>query len=364
MNYQRRRELLTRKLRDAGGEAMLVTKFVNVTYLTGFTGDDSYLLLTRDKAILLSDSRYEEQLAEECPGLELEIRRTPTTMTESLAGVCKVCRVHSLAVEGESMTLAHQERLAKAMPEATWHSVSDWVEDLRAIKEPEEVAEIRRSIALAEEVFAHLKAHLRGDQTERLLAADLEHQIRLRGGRGCAFPPIVAAGPRAALPHAQVTDAVVGGHPLLLVDWGAKAGLYCSDLTRVLAIAGVSPQLEEVYGVVLEAQARAIAAVRPGALMNAVDAAARNYIAEAGHGDHFGHGLGHGFGLEIHEHPRLSPSENKPLRPGMVITIEPGVYLPGWGGVRIEDDVLVTEGGCEILTSTPKGLSQCVAPLA
>jgi Xaa-Pro aminopeptidase len=364
MDFHRRRELLTRKLRDQDLDAMLITKFVNVTYLTGFTGDDSYLLLTRDKAVLLSDSRYAEQLGEECSGLELEIRRTPTTMTESLAGVCQSCRVGTVAVEGESMTLAHRDRLAQAMPKISWKPVAAWVEDLRAIKDEDEVAEIRRSIALAEEVFAELKANLRGDQSERGLAADLEHRIRHRGGRGCAFSPIVAAGPRAALPHAQVTDATVAGHPLLLVDWGAKAGLYCSDLTRVLALDRISPRLQEVYEVVLEAQLRAISAVRAGVLMSDVDAAARGYIAEAGHGDHFGHGLGHGFGLEIHENPRLTPSENRPLEAGMVITIEPGVYLPGWGGVRIEDDVLVTANGCEVLTSATKELSDCVAPLA
>ena len=364
MDYQDRRRRLARRFEDAGVDAMLVTNFVNVTYLTGFTGDDSYLLLTADKAILLSDSRYQQQLEEECPGLELKIRTASSAMADTVAEVAKTTAANRVALEADSVTLALRERLEKASPQVAWGPVSGWVEQLRAIKDADEIAEIRRSITLAERLFAWLRAELRVGCSERMLAAELEYRIRREGGTGCAFAPIVAFGPRAALPHASPTDADAEGQELLLLDWGAKAGLYCSDLTRVLPLRSITPKLEQIHAVVLEAQQKAIQAVRAGAIMKDVDRAARESIAEAGFGDHFGHGLGHGFGLQIHEAPRLSPAESEPLRAGMVITIEPGVYLPQWGGVRIEDDLLVTEDGCEVLTSAPKSLEACLAPLA
>jgi Xaa-Pro aminopeptidase len=184
----------------------------------------------------------------------------------------------------------------------------------------------------------------------------MEHYIRRAGGKESSFPPIVAAGQRAALPHAPPTVQAIGEEELLLVDWGAKGRLYMSDLTRVLAIRRISPKLAEVHKVVANAQQRALDAVRPGVTAEEVDAAARSAIAESGQAGAFGHGLGHGIGLQIHEGPWLRPHSTTVLQPGMVFTIEPGVYLPGWGGVRIEDDVLVTPDGCEVLTQVPRDL--------
>lgn len=350
-----RREQLVKLIKKSGAEALLVTQETNVSYLTGFTGDSSYLLLTvGGDALVLSDSRYTTQLEEECPDLELVIRNSPTTMLATVLETLAAQRVSQLALEADALTWSFQRRLAEQAQHVELAPTSGLVEQLREIKDKDELEEIRASIRLGERGFAILRATLRPELTEKQIADDLEHQIRLLGGAGCAFPPIIAVGERSALPHARPTDRPVSSGAWLLVDWGAQARHYKSDFTRIIVTGKPPAKLEKIYQTVLAAQLAAIAAIRPGVTASEVDAAARNVIAQAGHAKHFGHGLGHGFGLEIHESPRLGQSNNQPLRPGMVITIEPGIYLPGWGGVRIEDDVLVTKTGHEVLTSVPK----------
>ena len=350
-----RRERLRRLVRQSGADAILVTSFSNVTYLTGFTGDDSYLLVTRDGQVLVTDSRYTIQLGEECPGLPLEVRKTGSgkSIVDFTAKVVKKTKVARLAIEADVMTVALLEQLRDKLPRTNFIPSHSLVEQLRAIKDREEVAEIRNAVRIAEKAFGVVRAALRREQTEKQIADDLDRQIRLFGGRGCSFAPIVAAGPRAALPHATPTEALVADAELLLVDWGAKAGLYLSDLTRVLVTGRISPKLERIYRVVLTAQHRAIASIKPGVSMDVVDTAARSVIAKAGFGKHFGHGLGHGIGLEIHENPRIASNQKQLLKAGMVVTVEPGIYLAGWGGIRIEDDVLVTRSDLQVDLSTP-----------
>ncbi len=358
--FEQRRKRLARTVHRAGADAILITNVIHVTYLTGFTGDDSYLLVGRDLEVLLSDPRYTQQLGEECPGLDLAIRQPSATIDALVESVVKKARLGRLAVEAASMTLATRDRIARALPQVALLPTLGLVEQQREIKDREEIAEIREAVRLAEQAFAVIRAGLRPEQTEREIAFELEHQIRRFGGAGCGFPPIVAVGARAALPHAVPTHQAVGSGDLLLIDWGATARLYRSDLTRVLVTGRISPKLERIYGVVLRAQEQAIASIRPGALMSEIDAAARGVIGKAGYGKQFGHGLGHGFGLEIHEAPRLAAHQNRPLKAGMVVTVEPGIYIPQWGGVRIEDDVLVTRDGHEVLSSLPKELDRCV----
>ena len=358
--FEQRRRKLVALIRKMDLDALLVTDFTNVTYLSGFTGDDSYMLVGKSLEILLSDPRYSEQLGEECPDLKLAIRRPTTNIVTLTSEVARKAKLTRIGVEASSMSLALFDQISAAVPNAKLVPTDGMVELLREIKDKDEVNEIRQAIKLAERVFMMVRAGLRPDQTEREIAYELEYQIRRLGGSGCAFPPIVAVGPRAALPHAVPTEQCVSADPLLLIDWGAKAHLYMSDLTRILVTGKISPKLERIYGVVLKAQEQAIAAIRPGALMSEVDAAARNVIAKAGYGKQFGHGLGHGFGLEIHETTRLAANQNRPLKAGMVITVEPGIYLPGWGGVRIEDDILVTRTGHEVLSELPKAIEQCV----
>jgi Xaa-Pro aminopeptidase len=358
--FAQRRKKLASAVRRLGADAILITNFTNVTYLTGFTGDDSYLLVGPDAEVLLSDPRYTQQLGEECPGLDLAIRRPSATIFSLVESVIKQAHLARLAVEAVSMTLHMRDRIATALPQVELVPCSGLVEHQREIKDKEEIDEIREAVRLAEQAFGVIRAALRPEQTEREIAFELEHQIRRFGGAGCGFPPIVAVGARAALPHAVPTQQQVGAGDLLLIDWGATARLYCSDLTRILVTGRISPKLERIYGVVLKAQEQAIAAIRPGVLMSEVDATARGVIAKAGYAKQFGHGLGHGFGLEIHEAPRLAAHQDRPLKAGMVVTVEPGIYFPNWGGVRIEDDILVTRDGHEVLSLVPKELDRCV----
>ena len=304
--------------------------------------------------MILSDPRYTTQLAEECGGIELAIRDTGKSMLDMIEAVLTRPKTAPIGIEAQSIVVALRDRIAAALPKVELIPTDGLVERLRLIKDKDEVDVIRHAARVAERAFEALRATVRPDLTEKQVADDLEHQMRLLGAKGASFPPIVAVGPRAALPHARPTSGRLGESPLLLVDWGADVGGYKSDLTRVLTTAKISPKLERVYRVVLMAQEQGIAAVRPGATAHEVDAAARAVIEKAGYGKYFGHGLGHGIGLDIHEAPRLGVNQSLVLEPGMVVTIEPGIYLPDLGGVRIEDDVLVTKTGHELLTSTAK----------
>jgi len=359
-DYPQRRNRLRHLLRRAGSPTFLVTRFANVTYLTGFTGDDSFLLVTPDRDLLLSDPRYATQLEEECPGVELVIRRPGTPIVGSVVRTLKALGNSRLGIESGSMSVEMFQKLTSELPAVAVEPRSSLVEQLREVKDREEVREIRRAIEIAERAFAVVKASLRSGHTEKSVADELDHQVRLFGGEGCSFPPIVAVGPRAALPHARPGPTPIDQSPFVLVDWGAKGnGLYLSDLTRVVLTGKTPPRLENIYQTVLAAQRAAIAAIRPGTAMDAVDAVARQAIDDAGYGRRFGHSLGHGIGLEIHEQPRLAVDHKRLLKAGMVVTVEPGIYLPGWGGVRIEDDVLVTRDGCEVLSSCPKEFADC-----
>jgi Xaa-Pro aminopeptidase len=358
--FARRRAGLLKLVKQAGAEGLLVSNLTNVTYLTGFTGDSSHLLITAGDTILVSDFRYITQIEEECPDLRTHIRPSTTLLRDAVIEVVAASKVRRLAIEGDWFSIADHNHLTEKLPQLAVALSSGLVEGLRQVKDKQEIAQIREAVRIAERSFAVLRATLRPKRTEKELADDLEHQLRLEGALSSSFPPIVAAGARAALPHARPTDAAIGGEDLLLVDWGASARGYKSDLTRVLITGRISPKLERVYGVVLRAQEQAIAAIGPGKTGREIDAIARGIIADAGFGKYFGHGLGHGIGLDIHEMPRLSGTNEQPLRAGMVVTVEPGIYLPGWGGVRIEDDVLVTRQGHEVLTSCPKQLPDAV----
>lgn len=353
-DYGARRKKLIAKFRKAGCDSLLVTNFNNVTYLTGFTGDDSYLLLSRDEAMLISDSRYEEQLGDECPDIELVIRGTADTMFGMVEKVLKQSKVKKVGIEAASIALATYESMRDKLDFVELVSTDSLIERLREIKDKSEIAKIREAVDYAEKAFAVIRAGLKPEQTELQVAHDIEHQARGFGAGGCSFPPIVAVGPRAALPHAQPTRRQIGESDFVLIDWGADADGYKSDLTRVLVTGKLSPKLESIYRLVLKAQVAAIEAIRPGVTGGEVDAVARGIISKGKHGKHFGHGLGHGLGIDIHEQPRLSRTSQQELKAGMVITVEPGIYLPGFGGVRIEDDVLVTRDGHEVLTSVPK----------
>jgi Xaa-Pro aminopeptidase len=358
MDYPaQRRDRLMEALAAQGPDALLISNPVNVTYLTAFSGDTTALVLSRDRAVLVSDSRYTEQIAEECPGLDAVIRPPVKPLPTATAETIDKLGFRSVGFDSAHLTVAEFGTLREQAKSVDWKPESNRVEAMRAVKDVSEVAAIREAIDIAERAYTVFCALLRPHDCEKDLHDAMEGYIRRAGGTCSSFPPIIAAGERAALPHAPPTGKRIADSAMLLVDWGATGWLYKSDLTRVLALNTISPKLEEVYGVVLRAQTTAIRAARPGVHAKDVDAEARAVIAQAGFGDFFGHGLGHGIGLDIHEAPALRPNSEAVLEPGNVVTIEPGIYLPGWGGVRIEDDILVTPDGCEVLTRVPKELA-------
>jgi len=363
--FAKRRDKLRTLVRKTDVAGMLVTGVENVTYLTGFTGDSSYLLVTSDNAMLLSDPRYTTQIEEECPGLEMIIRKPGTKMLASTLELIRSTRVPSLALEGASLTALTHQSLAASLGEMGVDAVltSGLVEELREVKDKQEIDEIREAISIAERTFAVIRAALRPDLTEKQIADAIESQIRLFGGQGTSFTPIVGVGDRSALPHYRPGALRVEQSPFVLIDWGAKGRLYISDLTRMLVTGKPPAKLARIYEVVLAANRAAVAAIRPGVLMEDVDAAARQVIENAGFGKQFGHSLGHGIGLQVHEGPWLRMDEGRPLKAGMVVTVEPGIYLPGFGGVRIEDDVLVTRDGAELLSTLPREWDEAVVSL-
>ncbi|MGI9428620.1 MAG: M24 family metallopeptidase [Bythopirellula sp.] len=356
----KRRDKIRARLRREKLDGLLITNPINVAYLTGFTGEDSYLLMTPKQSIVLSDERFTTQLQEECPDLELAIRGPGLKMLKCLAKTVTQTKVKKLGFEKSSLTVALHSILTAELSKVNLIGADGWVEQQRMIKDRDEIARTRVACDLARRAFEVVRATLMPDMTERQVAADLEYQARRFGGKCMSFPSIVAVGPRAALPHAQPTNQRLDSDAFLLIDWGVNEELYMSDLTRILVTAKISPKLRKIYNLVLKAQLAGIKAIRPGITCEAVDRAARNVIAKAGYGKNFGHGLGHGTGLEIHEAPRLASGQGTVLKPGMIVTVEPGIYLPGWGGVRIEDDVLVTRDGHEVLSKVPKQLDECI----
>ena len=360
-----RRERLVDLLKDDAVDAFLITHPVNVTYLTGFSGEASYLIVAKTQTILVSDGRFTQQIEEECPGLEAYIRKPVEPLPLAAAGVLKKLNLSNVGFESQHLTVSEFETLRGAAGMINWKPGRDRVERFRAVKDEGEVEQIRQAIGIAERAFAMFRAMLRAEDTEKELADAMEMYIRRAGGKCTSFPSIVAVGPRAALPHAPPTQKKVLEAELLLVDWGASGPFYKSDLTRVLVphtnSKFMAPEkLREIYGIVRRAQEAAIAFIRPGVKTSDVDAAARSVIAEAGYGDFFTHSIGHGIGLQIHEAPLMKAGNDSLLQAGMVVTVEPGIYIPDWGGVRIEDDVLVTPEGREVLTSVAKDFEEMI----
>lgn len=361
MPYQSRRQRLRKLLPDC--DALLITNEMNVRYLTGFTGDSTYLIVLQGKAdevLLISDPRYEQQISEQCPGLNTFIRKPSKLLMDAACEQLERLKPGSVMIEAGSLSVSQFDRLSE-VKNVRWVKGTAEVEKLRAVKDQAEIAKICRAVEIAQRAFLSLRAQLRARQTEREFAFEMENTIRRLGGEGCSFKPIVAVGPRAALPHAEPGDACIADSSFVLVDWGAMVDGYRSDLTRVLLTSKIPAKISKAYEAVLAAQSAAIAAVRPGVLTSEVDAAARAVLDEYGITKRFNHGLGHGIGLDIHEMPRLGKNGGVPLQEGMVVTIEPGVYYPGVGGIRIEDDILVTAKGAEVLSNLPREMqSNCV----
>jgi Xaa-Pro aminopeptidase len=342
-------EALRHEMEVAGIQALWVTRPQNVRYLTGFTApEDARVLILPSGALMYTDARYSVQ-AQEQSRVPHHIARGAEVLEHASSLVTGL----NVGFEGDHLTVSAHAQLASAW-QTTLTATSNLVENRRLRKSPEEVAAIREAARIADEAIAAVLPRLQAGARERDIALDLEIECRRRGGEGASFEFIVASGPRSAMPHGVASDRLIGEGDLVTIDFGTVCRGYHSDMTRAYPIGVIADDLKQMYRVVLEAHGRAIAAIRPGVRASDVDAAARAVIEEAGMGDAFVHSTGHGVGLAIHEAPAVSKPSDAVLEAGMVITVEPGVYFPGVGGVRIEDLVLVTDDGVEVLSSAPK----------
>jgi Xaa-Pro aminopeptidase len=351
VDHPHRRRRLTERLPDLEVEALLVTALPNVRYLTGFTGSNGQLVLTGDGATFLTDGRYGEQSAHEVPDLPRE------TYTGDFAPVfhrvCERLGVHRVGFEAAEVTFHTFQTLQDGVELVP---TTEEVERLRWVKSPEEVSRLEAAQATADEAFETVVGKLSEGMTERDVALELDLTMRRLGAEAVSFETIVAFGENAAEPHHAPGFRPLARGDVVKLDFGALVDGYHSDMTRTIGFGDPDPRLVEIHQLVLRAQQAGMDAVRPGVRAGDVDAAARSVIVEAGHGDHYGHSLGHGVGLEIHEGPLLRAGSDAVVPEGTVVTIEPGVYVPGLGGVRIEDMVEVTAGGCRPIPTTPRGL--------
>jgi Xaa-Pro aminopeptidase len=353
-----RAQRLVGLLPDAGVDVLLVSALVNVRYMTGYTGSNGVALVGPQTRVFLTDFRYVEQAAEEVDPT-YDRRRAAQELLDGLAELLPQESLR-LGFDDAHLTVREHAKLRRLLPAGVeLVQAGGLVERLRAVKEPEEVDRIRTAAAAADAALEEILEQGLVGRTEREVATALERAMLERGATKPSFDSIVAAGAHGALPHASPRDVEIGRDELVVIDWGAEVDGYCSDCTRTIATGEPGPEAREIYELVREAQLAGVQAVRPGAGGREVDAAARGVIEAAGHGEHFGHGLGHGVGSEVHEAPRLSLRSEDELHAGNVVTVEPGVYLPGRLGVRIEDLVVVSDRGAEILSSLDKQLLIC-----
>lgn len=321
----------------------------SIRYFTGFTGGESLLYVDGERAVIITDSRYTLQVKQQAPECEL-VEHQHGFWPEA----AKLPKSSNLALDGDYFSYTEECALAAVLPRATWKNLN--LVGLRAVKTDEEMKSIRKAVAISDEAFLQLLPHIRAGRKESDLAAELEYNMRKLGSTKPSFETICASGKRSALPHGVASEKVVEDGDFVTFDFGATYNGYCSDITRTVVIGKAAPWQKEIYDIVLNANLLGEKTLKAGLTGIQVDKAVRDYIRGKGYGPNFGHGLGHGVGLDIHEKPVLNKANDQPLPAGAVVTIEPGIYLPDKGGLRIEDTCLVTETGCERLTSVPKEL--------
>ncbi|CAI6062941.1 Aminopeptidase YpdF [Paenibacillus sp. JJ-100] len=344
------------KLREAmaGRElkAMLITNPINRRYMTGFTGSAGYVLITEQEAYLLTDFRYMAQASSQAQGFNV-VEHGVKPM-DSVRDLLVAANINEVGFEQDSVTFGTHAAYAETLQSVKLKAVSGIVEQLRMFKDAEEIAVMQRAADLADATFSHVLQFVKPGMTEREVDLEMEFFMRKHGATSSSFDTIVASGERSAMPHGVASSKVIGQDELITFDFGALLDGYCSDLTRTIATGNPVPELRKIYDIVLEAQLHTLENLKPGMTGREADALARDIIAGYGYGEQFGHSTGHGLGMEVHEAPRLSKLSDDVLKPGMVVTVEPGIYIDGLGGVRIEDDVVITETGIHILTKSDK----------
>lgn len=352
MDHEGRIARLRGALGGAGVEALLVTNLTNVRYLCGFSGTNGQLLVGSSGATFFTDPRYRARASALVQGADVVVY--DPNLHESLAPKLASDGISAAGIEAGTMTVASRDHLASKLEGVELKPTKNLVEELRRVKEPEEVSLLREAVRISDEAFTWVLERLGPGRTEREVALDLEVEMRRRGADSVSFEPIVGSGPLSAHIHHTPSDRELARGDLVLLDFGARWQGYCSDLTRTVALGPATDHHREVYAAVLAAQSAGIGAIAPGRPGVDCDAAARKVIDDAGYGETFGHGLGHGVGLDIHEAPRLHKTSEDTLVVADIVTVEPGIYETGSGGIRIEDCVLVTEDAPEVLGQAPK----------
>jgi len=357
MDFSARQKKIREHLATSPFEALLISHLPNIRYLCGFKGSAGFLLVQESGSVFFTDVRYDAQAREEVKGSKVVIARKAVlnAVGEWIAARRKRARGWTIGIEADHLTVAERKRVADLLPRGLrLKNAPSLVEQARMVKDPNELERIRAAVKLGATLFDRALQVLRPGVKEAEVAAEMEYAARRSGAEEMSFPTIVASGPRSALPHGRASSQIIVPGGFVVCDFGVILGGYCSDQTRTVWVGNASKEARPAYDAVREAQQSAIAAVRPGVSVGDIDAAARKVLRKAGLGRYFTHSTGHGVGLEIHEAPRVAAGQEQVLKPGMVITIEPGVYFPGKWGVRIEDMVAVTADGCEVLTPTSK----------
>lgn len=350
--YIKRLQNLRNKMKSINTEAVLITKRENYMYMSGFTGTSAVLFITESKAVLLTDFRYVEQAAVQAP--EYEVIQFMGSFAGELNSLIEKEGIKKLSFEDNHLTFAEYGEYREKIKVSEFEPLGKVVEELRRVKDESEIARIKKAVRIADDVFTHILDFIKPGVAEVELAAEMEYFMKRQGAVGPSFETIVASGKRASMPHGVASEKKLETGDVITMDYGALYNGYCSDITRTVFLGKPDEELERIYKIVLDAQLKGIAAVRRDLTGKEVDSVARTAIADAGFGDHFGHGLGHGVGLEIHEEPTVSLRGNIALKDGMVVTVEPGIYVSGLGGVRIEDMVVVNGESPDILTTAPK----------
>ncbi len=344
-----------KKIKQEKLDALLVTTRTNVRYLSGYNGSNGMLVITPSQSFFLTDFRYWEQAKKQVKGSKIIFGERDLFDDLPKLAVLKSRRI-KLGFEPENISFTLHQRLKKLLPEALLVPTEKFVEFLMMIKDKEELENIKKAVQITDRVFSQILNFIQPGITEQDLASEIEYMMKKDGAEGPAFDTIVASGIRSALPHGRASQKKIKKGEFVTFDMGALVDGYCADMTRTIVIGKAKPRQKKVYQLVLKAQKKAISSARAGLRCDKLDKVARDVIKKAGFGKYFGHGLGHGIGLLVHDLPKLTTKSTEVLMPGMVVTVEPGVYIPNWGGVRIEDDVIITKKGCEVLNRSPKNL--------
>ena len=341
---------IRRMLKKRGLNGILLYKPENMRYASGFTGSVGYVLITGTDAIFITDFRYIQQAAAQCDGFEIIEMNHTKTVTDILNDL----RPHHLGIEGDFMTYRQFMKFADKLEDTYMVPLKCAISKLRSVKMPEEIKNIEKAAHIADKAFEHILKFIKPGLTELDIALELEFFMKKEGADKLSFDSIVASGKRSSLPHGVASDKIVEAGDMITLDFGCVYNGYCSDMTRTVVLGKADDKQREIYDIVLKAQVTSLEAVKPGITGAELDAIARGIIGDSGYGQYFGHGLGHGVGLEVHELPHVNARGDVPIKSGMVLTIEPGIYIPDFGGVRIEDLVLVTDSGFRVLSKSTK----------